>query len=309
MNRLLHYEIAEKLGEGKHGATYLAMDTGFQRAVAIKLLDHPHTKTDEWKLDFQSRMARFETIDDVRLARFYSLEEAEGQRFIVREYIEGRTVAEVVQTNPIEHAQILEISLELTTLLKNVHDHGLVHGNLSPTNILINLRGRVRLCDPGLGLPDEAWAGFPRNSYGDMVYMAPELFTGGEPTVGTDHYSLGALLYLMWTGQPLFPDDDPNRLALTIRREPVSFEVRPARDIPGVARLLIDKLLAKDPDERFVSTEELLFTLQGIMSLGVEPTVLVSRKKWSPTPRQYLLISVLVLLLVILWLVVTMTNR
>jgi len=132
---------------------------------------------------------------------------------------------------------------------------------------------------------------------------------GGKITTKTDHYSLGAVLYQMLSGQPPFGDDDAEALTRSIRSEPVSFEVRPSRDVPGVVRLLIGKLLAKDPEERFASTDELLFTLQGMMSLGLETARLVEKKKRSPTPRQYLMISALVLLLIILWLVITSNNQ
>ena len=138
-----------------------------------------------------------------------------------------------------------------------------------------------------------------------MVCLAPELLSGGVPSQQSDNYALGALLYLMWTGQPVFPDDDPETLIRSIIEEPVSFELHPSRELPGVARLLIGKLLAKDPDERFVSTDELRFTLQGMITLGSGPEPPSPPRTWSPSPRQYLLISVLAVLLVILWLAIT----
>jgi len=309
MDRLRHYEIVEKLGEGKHGPAFLAMDTGNQRAVVVKLLDHPDTKTDEWKNQYRERLEQLNQVNDARLTRYYSLEEADGHQFIVRELVEGQSLTERTRSDLLSPSQIMEITLELVKQLKILHDCNLVHGNITPANVIIDTRGRAKLVDDGLGFAGETWSKHPQTPAGEMVCLAPELFGGGDPSPHSDHYALGALLYLMWTGQPVFPDDDPDTLIRSIVEEPVSFEVHSSREVPGVARLLISKLLAKDPEERFISTDELLFTLQGMIALGSGPEPTPPRKKWAPSPRQYLLVSILAVLLVILWFVITIDRH
>ena len=308
MDKIKHYEIAEQLGDGKHGPTFLAMDTGHQRAVVIKRLDHPATRTDEWKNRYRARLQQLIQIDDPRLTKYHSLEETDGYQFIVREYIEGQSLTEWLRSDLPGPAQIMEIALDLATQLKALHDRSLVHGNITAANVIIGTRGGVRLVDGGLGLASETETRHPPMPADEMVYLAPELLAGEDPGPYSDQYALGTILYLMWTGQPIFPDDDPETLRRSIVEEPVSFELHPAREVPGVSRLLINKLLAKLPDERFVSTDELLFTLQGMISLGSAPEPAATRKKWSPPPRLYLLMSVLTALLVILWLVITSDN-
>jgi serine/threonine-protein kinase len=248
-------------------------------------------------------------LDDGPMARFHSLEEADGKRFVVREYIEGRTISDLLRTGPVEYAQVLQTAVEITIALKTLHQIGLVHGNITPANLFIDSRGKLRLADGFLGISFDAESVGGQNVLDDMTYLAPELLAGGEVTIASDHHALGAVLYLMLVGQPPFYDDDPETLVRTIRQEQVSFEVRPERNVPGVARMLIGKLLAKDPDDRFASTDELLFTIQGMMSLGTKTPVLVGKKKWSPSPRQYVMISMLVVLLVIFWLIITSTNQ
>ncbi|MCD6250066.1 MAG: serine/threonine protein kinase [candidate division Zixibacteria bacterium] len=309
MDKLQHYEIAEKLGEGKHGPSFLAMDTNLQCKVVVKQLDHPITKNDEWKNQYQKRLEQLNQINNARLTKYHILEEADGHRFIVREHFEGKNLTEWIRTYLPTPARILKIALELTTQLKVLHDNGLVHGNITPANIIINSRGQAKLVDDGLGFNGDTWSKCPEALTGEIVYLAPELLSGGEPSPHSDNYALGALTYLMWTGQPVFPDDDPETLIRSIVEEPVSFELYPSREVPGVARLLISKLLAKDPDGRFVSTDELLFTLQEMIALGSEPEAPPSKKKWSPSPRQYLLVSVLAVLLVILWFVITIDRH
>ena len=309
MERLRHYKIVEKLGEGKHGPAFLAMDTNLQRTVVVKQLDHPATKTDEWKNQNQKRLEQLDQINNARLIKYHFLEEVDGQRFIVREHIEGKNLTEWIQTDLPTLTHILKIALELTTQLKVLHDNGMVHGNITPANVIINSRGQARLVDEGLGFEGNIWAKHPQLPIGEIVYLAPELLSGGEPSPHSDNYALGALLYLMCTGQPVFPNDDPETLIHSIAEEPVSFELHPSRKVAGVFRLLISKLLAKDPDERFVSTDELLFTLQEMIALGSEPEVPPPQNKWSPSPRQYLLVSVLAVLLVILWFVITLDKH
>lgn len=308
MEKLKHYEIAEKLGEGKHGPTFLAMDTLHQRTVVIKRLDHPATRTEEWKSCWQMRRKQLEQIEDANLTKYYALEEDQkddGHQFIVREHIEGQSLTELMRPGLPTPARILAIALELTRQLKTMHDHDLVHANITPNNVIIESRGRARLVDDGLGFARETWLQFPNAPAGEIVCLAPELFAEKSLGPKSDHYALGALIYLMWTGQPIFPDDEPETLIRSITGEPVSFEVHPAREVPGMARLLIGKLLSKDSEERFMDTDELIFTLRGMIAHSSKPEPTVADKKWSPSPRLYQLLSILALLLIILWLVIT----
>lgn len=305
MERILHYDIAKKLGVGKNGPSYLAMDTGFQRAVVLKFLNHPHTQAGEWRTEFKSQAEREAAVDDERLVRFYSLEEADGQLFIVREYIDGKSLDDLVKNSPLSYARMLRVGLELATVIKKLHENGLVHGNITAANLFTDDRERSRLTDLGLGLPVETWPANVPASIHDIPFLAPEILEGGRASFATDQYAIGAVLYQMLTGQPPFYDEDPQTLIQAVLQEPVSFEIRPLSSVPGVARLLIGKLLSKNPEDRFVSTDELLFTLQGMLSLGAKPAPVTTEKKWTPSPRLYMLISVLAILLVILWLVVS----
>jgi serine/threonine protein kinase len=237
--------------------------------------------------------------------RFYSLEEADGQLFIVREYIDGKSLDDLVKNSPLSYSRMLRAGLELATVIKKLHENGLVHGNITAANLFTDEQERSRLTDLGLGLPIETWPANPPASIHDIPFLAPEILEGGRTSFATDQYAIGAVLYQMLTGQPPFYDEDPQTLIQAVLQEPVSFEIRPLSTVPGVARLLIGKLLAKKPEDRFVSTDELQFTLQGMLSLGAQPAPVTTEKRWTPSPRLYMLISVLAILLVILWLVVS----
>ena len=292
MDRVLHYEIAEKLGEGKNGAAWSAVDTGLQRAVVVKELNRPDTARAEWRDDFRLLMERFNNLDDIRIARFYSLEESEGRRYLVREYVEGQTAGDLARTAPVDYHRWLSIALELARIVKLIHDSGLFHGNITSSNILTDPKGGLKLVDAGLTAAEPQ-----RLTAEQSVFLAPELFKGGDNSPQSELFALGAVLYHLLTGQ--------------LPRTPVatSFERFSELEVPGLARLLLGRLLASTPEERFGSADELIMTLQGMMSLGVEPVETGEAKKWSPTPRQWLMISILVLLLIILWLVITSNPR
>jgi len=304
MNRILHYDIARQLGEGKNGCAYAAMDAGLQRAVVIKTLERAAALSDEQRDRFVGLMERLNELDDARIARFYSLEEADGKRFMVREYVEGGTVADLVRKGGVGYARWLEIALEIARVIRTMHDRGLVHGNITAGNVLINGSGKVHLLDAGLGVSSTSLSAQP-----DAIYLAPEIVQGGPVSASGDLYALGVTLYYLLTGRsPEYGDASGKPGSRAGRASPLFAGLSEA-DVPGVARLLIGRLLAHDPGDRFGSADELILTLQGMMSLGSEVPGEAGPRKWSPTPQQYLMVSVLVVLLVILWLVITSQPR
>ncbi|MEW5796435.1 MAG: serine/threonine-protein kinase [Candidatus Zixiibacteriota bacterium] len=287
MKRLLHYEIAEKLGEGKNGITWSAIDSTSQRAVVIKEMRRPHAADEAWRQRFLASMEQINALEHAGIARFYALEEADGCWFVARQYVDGQDVSALAISAPVEYDRWLNLALELACTLKSIHDTGLVHGNVTSSNVFVDSQGRTRLVDSGLGA---IATGLPNAE--QSVFLAPELSRGAQATPSGDLYALGVVLYHLLTGQ--IPQGSP----------PVVFSQFSEQQAPGVARLLLGRLLAASPGERFASAEELILTIQAMMSLETEPAT-VERRKWSLGPRQYLMISVLVLLLVILWLVVT----
>ena len=292
MHRILHYEIAEQLGEGKNGLSWSAVDSALQRAVVIKELRSPVVRREEWRTRFLSLMDLLNRLENTRIGRFYALEQSDGRWFLARQYVDGQSVADMTRAAPVEYPRWLTLALEMARTLKSIHDAGLVHGNVTSSNVLIDPQGEPILVDAGLGLAEPG----PSNEE-QRAYLAPELLRGEATTPSSDLYALGVVLFHLLTGRP------PRSSA------PLIFEEYSEQQVPGVARLLLGRLVATAPGERFGSADELIVTIQAVMSLGAEPVSTPESKKWSPTPRQYIMISVLVLLLIILWLVITSNPR
>ncbi len=190
----------------------------------------------------------------------------------------------------------LETALQLARTLKVLHDAGLVHGNITAANVLVTSGKSISLTDYAFGA---VWTGCDDRA--DNVYLAPELVGSNDRTVLGDLYSLGVVLFILLTGRVPERSDGKSADAL--------FDGLSETGVPGVARLMLKRLMAPDPKDRFGSADELILTLQGMISLGTEPEVSETRRKWSPTPRQYLLLALLFLLLIILWLAITSHPR
>ena len=299
MDSILHYQIASELGRGKNGPTYSAVDTGLQRAVVLKVLEQQRDAA--WRGQFRDLMERCSGNGDRSLARFYSLEETEGKVIAVREYIEGQSLAELVASGPLDYERFLNITFGLVKALRGLHDRLIVHGNLTAENVLIDDSGYVHIVDLGLGEGVEPTAK-------ELQCFSPERLAGAPAGESDDLYALGVLLHLLIVGSYPHTADTAEELRHRICSDSLSFTPESGKTVPGVARLLISKLMAREPSDRFSSSDELIHTVQAMVSLGSGPSVeLVEAKGW--TARQYLAVSVLVLLLVILWLVVTLPSK
>jgi serine/threonine protein kinase len=278
MQRLLHYEISEKLGDGKNGETYLAIDTGLERVVAIKTLSPEVGRGKPWQELFLTRLEPLATFDDRRLPRVYSLETDGEIQFVVREYVDGRTFADIASHKPPEYPAFLGYALSAAIALKLLHDRDLCHGNLNSGNFIVDSSEQVRLLDYHLDLTDP------------NPFRAPEVSIESGPSMQGDLYALGVALYHLETGH-LPTDNDEEGF----------------RAISSLAQLLISRLMSADPAERFTDIDSVILTLREMISFGrqrFEPELGIG-KRWRLTPRQYMLLSVLAILLVILWLIVT----
>jgi serine/threonine protein kinase len=297
MDRILQYEIAQKLGEGKNGEAYLALDSGLQRAVVVKTFKEDSRIGEENRRSaFLELMERFRALNSPGIARFYSLEQTESCWIAVREYIEGQTIAELIRPEPLAYKRWLETALQLARTLKVVHDAGLVHGNITAANVFVTSDKSISLTDYAFGA---VWTGCGDRA--GNVYLAPELVGKNECTVAGDLYSLGVVLFVLLTGR--VPEQSEEKIA------EACFDGLSEASVPGVARLLLNRMMAPDPIDRFGSVDELILTLQGMISLGAEPEAVETRRKWHPTPRQYLMLALLFLLLIILWLAITSHPR
>jgi serine/threonine-protein kinase len=187
------------------------------------------------------------------IVRFLAVGKSKGTWYIAIEFIEGKNLEQILKARgTIPWQVVVELTVQLCEALQYAHDHGVVHRNLKPSNLMITDRGRVKLIDFGIAKDlDEPTLTATGRTYGTAAYMAPEQIRG-TPAVShkTDLYALGVLVYQLLTGQLPFEGSSPVVMMYNHLNTPVP---RPSVRLAKIPRALDDlvvQLMAKDPDNR-----------------------------------------------------------
>lgn len=261
-------EIKGILGKGGMGVVYLARDTALGRDVALKMIrDADADEKDFARFREEAKAVAALTHDNI--ARIYQLGESEGRPYFVMEYVDGTTLAKKIAGTPLEPRQAAAIAKTLAEAIQYAHDHGVIHRDLKPGNVLFTAQGMPKVADFGLAKrvqpgPGKTIAGA---ILGTPSYMAPEQAAGRshEVTASADVYGLGAILYEMLTGRPPFKADTPvNTLMQVLADEP-----KPPRQrnhaVPRDLETICLKCLQKDPKRRYASAKDLAADLRRYM--------------------------------------------
>ncbi|HKQ18779.1 MAG TPA: protein kinase [Candidatus Eisenbacteria bacterium] len=257
------YRVVGLLGRGGMGEVYRADDLELNQSVALKFLPESVSRNagDLARLRGEVRTAR--QIAHPNVCRTYDISEADGQVFVVMEYVDGEDLASVLRRlgRP-SSDKALEIARQLCLGLGAAHENGVIHRDLKPANVMIDGRGRVRITDFGLaGTAEEIAA--ERGSAGTPAYMAPEQARSGAASPQSDIYSLGLVLYEVFTGKrasDMRPRPDPARPSTDSSvRTPSSL----VPDIdPAVERVIL-RCLEQDPARRPQSAYAVFGALPG----------------------------------------------
>jgi TolB-like protein/Tfp pilus assembly protein PilF/predicted Ser/Thr protein kinase len=265
-----HYRIIEKIGEGGMGVVYKALDTKLDRHAAIKILP-PHLGADrETIARFIQEAKTASALDHSNIGTIYEIDDTvEGEIFIAMAYYEGETLRDRIDRGRMGNDEILVIAREIAAGLGRAHESAIVHRDLKPSNILITNRGEVKIIDFGLaklaGTTKLTRAG---SLLGTAAYMSPEQATGEEIDHRADIFSLGVILYEMLSGERPFRGEHEAALLYEIVHEdpvPIS-SLDPGID-PGID-LILQKAMAKRPEERYGHIGELIEDLESVMEGG-----------------------------------------
>jgi diguanylate cyclase (GGDEF)-like protein len=270
--RSQRYHLLSLLGRGGMGSVYLAEDRVSGERVALKTLDltNPGEAEDavlRFKQEFRG-MSRFRHPGVVAVHDFGNLDD--GTPFFTMEVVDGKPLdAEL----PLPHQQVREILTRITAALEAVHLQGLVHGDIKAENLFLTSDGGVKLMDFGLMTP----AGQPSPAIqGTLAYMAPEIARRDKVDPRTDLYALGVLAHLLLSGRYPFAHEDPVQMLRAHLEElpvPVAEQVP---DLPTDLAEAIDRLLAKDPLERFQTGRDLQVALGTASFDDDRPTLFVA---------------------------------
>ncbi len=264
-------QILEEIGRGAHSVVFRGRIGGQLCAVKVRR-DTPEADAQRWRLRYRREAAVLARFAHPGLAAIIEAGETanDARPYLLMEYVEGATLAEVIAEDaPLDQARVVAIATMAASALAEVHRHGLVHRDIKPGNILVRgSDGAIKLIDFGFATRTRNQQG-GRAVVGTLRYSAPEQ-TGmlQRPVDGrSDLYSLGIVLYECATGRPPFGADEASEL---VRQHAVDAPV-PVRQhndaISPVLARIIDKLLAKDPDNRYASCAALLADLGQIERL------------------------------------------
>jgi serine/threonine-protein kinase len=256
------YRIAGLLGRGGMGEVYRADDLVLGQPVALKFLPDDIAASEERLARFRAEVRVAREVSHPNVCRVYDIGEAAGHPFLSMEFIDGENLASLLRRiGRLPHDTAIEMARQLCAGLAAAHEKGVLHRDLKPANVMIDGRGKVRLADFGLAAvashaAHDALAGTP-------AYMAPELFDQTPPSVQSDVYALGLVLYEMFTGKAAFKSATVADMARLHRESaPTSLSQLVSDADPGVERV-IARCLAKDPAERPASAMAVSAALPG----------------------------------------------
>jgi serine/threonine protein kinase len=244
------YRIVALLGKGGMGEVYRADDLTLGQPVALKFLP-PNVATDADALErFRSEVRTARRVSHTNVCRVYDVGEAEGQTFLSMEYVDGEDLASLLRRiGRLPGDKALEIARQLCAGLAAAHREGVLHRDLKPANIMLDGRGRAVMTDFGLATLAERVEGFDARS-GTPAYMAPEQLSGHEATVRSDIYSLGLVLYEIFTGKRAFDATTLAELVKQRSEKPISQPSTWVRDLdPAVERVIL-RCLDAEPHNR-----------------------------------------------------------
>jgi serine/threonine protein kinase/tetratricopeptide (TPR) repeat protein len=297
------FVIRERLGRGGMGEVYRADDTRLKRSVALKRISS-HLRSDPvYRGRFEEEAERASRFSDAHVAAIYDVIEDQGEIFLLMEFVEGETLRQRLEA-PMNLEQFLTIAVQSVQALVAAHEHGIVHCDIKPENIMVTPDGGAKILDFGVAkhLPQSTQSTTlhqSRTVSGTVAYMSPEVLMEKVPDGRADIFSLGVVFYEVLTGQHPFLAE--GFLATSDR---VRCEIPPPihnfnSEVPEELETIVNKAMAKEPGQRFANTRELLQQLH-LVGSRMTPTGLsrVLQRTEKPKPKYQLLLAVAAALVV-----------
>jgi serine/threonine-protein kinase len=285
LGKLGNYQVAEVVGRGGMGIVLKAQDPALDRTVAIKLLATPLAASAAARKRFEREAKSAAAVVHDHVIAIYHIEIAGHVPFLVMPYVAGRSLQDRLDAaGPLETKEVLRIAMQTARGLAAAHAQGLVHRDIKPANILLeNGVERVRITDFGLARTmDDASQSQSGYIAGTPQYMAPEQARGEAIDARADLFSLGSVMYAMCAGHPPFRAET----TLAVLRRICDDQPRNLReanpDVPPWLAAIVHRLLAKSPEERFQSADEVADFLERWLAHLQQPTVIPQPKFVDP---------------------------
>jgi hypothetical protein len=265
------YEILGPLGAGGMGEVYRARDTRLSREVAIKVLPSEVGSDPERLARFEREAKAVSALNHPNIVTLYEVGASDSGPYLVLERVEGLSLRELLQAGPLPMRRLLALGAQIAAGLANAHAAGIVHRDLKPENVMVTADGFAKILD--FGLARLVFSEIDANTIGEATtlsgktasgmilgtlgYLSPEQAAGRPADYRADQFAFGALLYEMATRErPFGRDSTLASLTATIHDEPESLRAK-RPDLPPPLGWLVERCLAKDPEDRYTSTKDL----------------------------------------------------
>ena len=321
---LLHYRLAEKIGEGGMGVVWRALDTTLDRDVAIKILPEVLARDAERLARFEREAKLLASLNDPNIAGIYGIHEspADGStdseqttRFLAMELVAGEDLAQRLSRGALPRDEALDVALQIARAFEAAHESGVIHRDLKPANVKLTPGGQVKVLDFGLAKalsqdpsqPDTSASMSPTMTsagtvvgmiLGTAAYMSPEQAKGKLVDRRADIWSFGVVLFEMLSGTRLFEGETISETLAAVLMKEIDLSPLPA-DTPRAIRNLLQRCLRRNPMSRLRDIGDARIALQEVLE-GTEidapvetPTLAVGDRRRSNLERG-LLIAALV---------------
>ena len=274
-SQLPGYQVLGKLGKGAMATVYKARQNSLDRIVAVKILPRKMSESTEFVDRFYkegraaARLAHNNIVQAIDVGST-----PDGLHYFTMEYIEGQTLYDIMQPPPVGQGrhfaeeEALDIGIQMADALAHAHRRGLIHRDVKPKNILLTPQGTAKLTDLGLArATDDKQAATSEagKAYGTPYYISPEQIRGDvDIDFRADVYSLGATLYHLVTGRPPFEGDTPTAVMHKHLKQDLTPPDHLNTSLSSGIGEVIELAMAKDREERYTSTEDLLEDLRAV---------------------------------------------
>ena len=267
--RLGPYEIVAPLGAGGMGEVFRARDTRLSREIALKILPESFAHDAARRARFKQEARAASALNHPNIVTVHDLGEEGEVSYIVTELVEGESLRALIERGPVPARRLIDIAAQIADGLAAAHAAGITHRDLKPENIMLTREGRVKILDFGLAkvagpAPDQGTVTVPLGTdpgtvLGTVAYMSPEQARGAAVDSRSDQFSLGLILHEMATGKQTFRRPSiPETMTAIIKEDAPPLDA----SLPAPLRWVVERLLEKDPEERYVATKDLAHDLR-----------------------------------------------
>lgn len=255
------YQLARRLGSGAMADVYLAEQTSLGRNVAVKVLRADTLRHPAAVERFEQEARAAAALVHGNIVQVHEVACVDGVHFLAEEYVAGPTLrAWLAARGPLDPRQALAVLAQVGSALVRAAQQGMVHRDIKPENLLVTPAGDVKVADFGLVrvLSEDSELTRDGMTLGTPLYMSPEQAQGRPVDARSDLYSLGATVYHLLAGRPPFAGASAIAVAMAHIKDPLPSLAAARPDLPAGLCEIVERLLAKQPDDRFASPQELL---------------------------------------------------